>query len=80
MIYLDKMGHLAADSIDELHAFAAKIGLRREWFQEKGPLSHYDCTVQWRKDRAIAQGATAIPVKEMPAKVRAMNQTAANER
>jgi hypothetical protein len=25
--------HLLADSLDELHAFAGKLGLQRAWFQ-----------------------------------------------
>jgi len=35
--------HLCADTLEELHAFAARIGLRREWFQEKSS-PHYDLT------------------------------------
>ena len=26
-------GHLQADSLDDLHAFAARLGMRREWFR-----------------------------------------------
>jgi hypothetical protein len=26
--------HMFSDSLDELHAFAARIGLRRAWFQD----------------------------------------------
>jgi Protein of unknown function (DUF4031) len=33
------------DQLDELHAFAASIGLRRSWFQDKPwPCAHYDVT------------------------------------
>jgi len=37
-----RWSHLIADTEDELHAFAARLGLRREWFQDprivrKGP-------------------------------------------
>ena len=28
--------HLVADSLDELHTFAARLGLRRSWFQASG--------------------------------------------
>lgn len=43
MIYFDRFGHLiSSKSLEELHVFAQKIGLKREWFQNKGKLSHYD--------------------------------------
>lgn len=47
--------HLAADSLDELHSFAAKLGLRRSWFQSSG-YPHYDVTVPVRA-RALQLGA-----------------------
>jgi hypothetical protein len=37
-----KWSHLFADDIQELHEFAAKLGLRRSWFQDKGRFPHYD--------------------------------------
>jgi len=48
--------HLVADSLDELHAFAAKLGLRRAWFQERASYPHYDVTVSVR-NLALALGA-----------------------
>ncbi len=48
--------HLVADSLDELHAFAARLGLRRGWFQEKASYPHYDVTTEVR-DRALRLGA-----------------------
>lgn len=75
-VYIDAIGHLAADSLDELHEFARRLGLRREWFQDKGPLSHYDATVKWRRDRAMVMGARPVGVREMPAIVRRMNADA----
>lgn len=37
--------HLMADSEDELHAFADRLGLKREWAQITGhPFPHYDLT------------------------------------
>jgi Protein of unknown function (DUF4031) len=38
-------GHLQADTVEELHAFAERLGLRREWFQCKPGRpenDHYD--------------------------------------
>lgn len=54
-------GHLQADTLDELHAFAARIGMRREWFQTKPGRpenDHYDLTRSLR-ERAISLGAVA---------------------
>ena len=47
-------GHLQADSLDELHEFGARIGMRREWFQSKPGRpenDHYDLT---RAGREVA--------------------------
>lgn len=54
-------GHLQADTPAELHAFAARMGLRREWFQSKPGRpenDHYDLTEAGR-DRALRLGAIA---------------------
>lgn len=48
--------HLVADSLEEIHAIAGKLNLRREWFQVKGRYPHYDVTVAVR-DRALSLGA-----------------------
>jgi hypothetical protein len=46
--------------IDVLHAFAAKIGLKRCWFQHKrGKMSHYDLNESRRKI-AVAAGAVEL--------------------
>ncbi|MFL1490020.1 MULTISPECIES: DUF4031 domain-containing protein [Pseudomonas] len=47
--------HLAADTLDELHSFASRLGLRKSWFQSKG-YPHYDVTVSVR-ERALRMGA-----------------------
>lgn len=52
------MSHMMADSRDELHAFAALIGMRREWFQDKSA-PHYDVCQQMR---AMAIKAGAVPI------------------
>jgi Protein of unknown function (DUF4031) len=52
-------GHLQADTLGELHAFADRLGLRREWFQSKlgrPENDHYDLT-RARRDLAVELGA-----------------------
>jgi hypothetical protein len=50
--------HLVADSLEELHAFATCIGLRRAWFQDRASYPHYDVTTDVR-ERALLAGALA---------------------
>ncbi|MGH2867732.1 MAG: DUF4031 domain-containing protein [Solirubrobacteraceae bacterium] len=54
-------GHLQADTLKELHEFADRIGLRREWFQSKPGRpenDHYDLTREGR-ELALEFGAIA---------------------
>lgn len=52
------------DDLEELHAFAARIGLRLSWFQDKPwPRAHYDVTDS-KRQQAIAAGAVAITWRE----------------
>lgn len=48
--------HLVADTPDELHAFAKRLGLHKDWFQSRSIYPHYDITVSLR-DRALDLGA-----------------------
>ena len=52
------MCHMWADTVDELHAMASSLGLRRSWFQQtpKASWEHYDVSLAV-KARAIAAGA-----------------------
>src|SRR5215211_7357682 len=53
--------HLATDgSFDELHAFAARLGLRRAWFQR----DHYDLPPHGRA-AAVALGAEEVSTDEL---------------
>jgi hypothetical protein len=49
------MCHMIADTEDELHAMAGRIGMRREWFQ------HGD--IPWRAHYDVALGKRALEVK-----------------
>ena len=50
--------HMFGDDPAELHALAARIGLRLSWFQDAGSLPHYDLTRNKRR-QALAAGAVA---------------------
>lgn len=49
--------HMIAETLDELHAMAAKIGLERSWFQEHRTMPHYDIGTDRVRNLAIAHGA-----------------------
>jgi hypothetical protein len=48
-----------ADTLGELHAMAARLGIPRQAFQDKTSGAHYDVPAALRQD-AIALGAIAI--------------------
>jgi hypothetical protein len=48
--------HLTADTLEELHAFAARLGMRRAWFQDHPLCPHYDLT-PGRREVAVRLGA-----------------------
>ncbi|MEI9478586.1 MAG: DUF4031 domain-containing protein [Deltaproteobacteria bacterium] len=59
-----RCGHLVSDSsIEELHAFAERLGLRREWLQRRS-IPHYDLTGE-RYELARAMGAELISSREL---------------
>lgn len=51
--------HLMADTEEELHAFAERLGLRREWYQDHPLHPHYDL-VPSRRTRALELGAVFV--------------------
>lgn len=68
-----KWSHMFADSEEELHEFAAKLGLRREWFQNKKHFPHYDI-VGSKFKLALELGAQEINLREyLKNKLRASN-------
>jgi hypothetical protein len=78
MVYVDppihswrnkKWCHLIADDLTELHSFAAKLGLKREWFQAHKIQPHYDITAS-KREKAIELGAIAIETGQMADRIR----------
>ena len=66
-----RWAHLMADTLDELHAFAVRLGLPRRAFQNKTSGAHYDVPAPMR-EQAIALGAVAISRHVDRARVRAV--------
>jgi tetratricopeptide (TPR) repeat protein len=79
-----RWSHLWADSQDELHAFAARLGLRRSYFQPgkargNRPSStwHYDVTDP-KREQALQFGAQQVSWRDSPRIMRARDATAAD--
>jgi len=66
--------HLVADTLDELHEMATKLGVRK-YFQEHASFPHYDIT-QSKKAQAIRLGAIEIDRNQL---VRFMREYRAKE-
>jgi len=70
--------HMFADTQEELHEFAARIGMKRAWFQPGRPrgdgtpsaLWHYDVTAPVRR-KAVKAGAIEVTWRESVAIMRA---------
>ncbi len=58
--------HLLADDTDELHRFAADLGLHRSSYQgpPKTAVPHYDLTA-WERSKAIRYGAVACDRRQI---------------
>ena len=55
--------HLLADSVEELHAAAKKLGVEPQLFQKDG-MPHYDLSLK-KRDLAIKAGAKVIDREEL---------------
>jgi hypothetical protein len=68
--------HLTTDGpIDELHAFAKRIGLKREWFQRHPLAPHYDLNER-KREKALALGAVFVSARgQAQARIRARRET-----
>lgn len=62
-----RWSHLSADTVEELQAFADRLGLKRVWFQDKGDGRwHYDVTDS-RRLAAVVAGAVPITYRQFGA-------------
>lgn len=62
LCFRDGACHMLADSLDELHAMASTIGLKRAWFQDHPRHPHYDLTAA-KRSAALKAGAVFKPAK-----------------
>lgn len=53
------MCHMVADSLEELHAMADKIGVNRKWFQKNASTPHYDICMS-KREMAVNFGAVEV--------------------
>lgn len=60
-----KLSHMLADTDEELHEMARRIGVARRWWQspEKTSGSHYDIALS-KKALALQAGAVAITARQ----------------
>lgn len=68
-----RMSHLQADTLDELHEFANRLELRRDWFQpgSRPEAAHYDVSDS-KRDEALALGAVAETIEQGSQRRRAL--------
>ena len=55
MVYRDEARHLVADTLAELHQFAARVGIKRCWFDadRDGGKPHYDIPQRVLRDSSL---------------------------
>ena len=72
-----KLSHMIADTIDELHAMADRIGVKRKWFQASPPASwpHYDVS-DGKRVMAIRAGAVMSTTCDLVMQIRRMRDSA----
>lgn len=64
------MSHMVADTEDELHAMADKIGIARRWYQDRSSTPHYD-VCQAKRSLAVEYGAVEFSTRELVHWIRA---------
>jgi len=64
MTYFDGI-HLIADTIQELHEFALKCDLKKEWFQHHPRHPHYDVWGGTKTRNVIRLGAQIVSARRL---------------
>lgn len=67
-VFMKGSAHLTVDGtspshLEELHAFAESIGLKRDWFQDHPLAPHYDLAPS-KHAMALTKGAVFVSAKE----------------
>lgn len=65
-----KMCHMVADSYEEMHDMASKLGVRR-YFQDHPKHPHYDICAS-NREKAISLGAVPVDSKTLLVKSKAL--------
>ncbi len=82
-VYVDKpvhrfrhmlMCHMLADSPEELHEMADRIGIARRWYQRNASTPHYDISKEKRAE-AIAAGAIEVDRRGVVAVIRRIRES-----
>lgn len=55
--------HLTSDDVAEPHAFAARLGLKRAWFQSRSIVPHYGLSPA-KRELAVRHGAVVMEARE----------------
>lgn len=68
------MCHMLADTDEELHAMADKIGVQRKWHQKAGTVhSHYDIALS-KRALAVQHGAVEVDLRQVAYIIRGKRQ------
>ncbi len=62
--------HLTADTLEELHEFAKRIGLQRNWVQDVLRYPHYDLTAN-KRAQAVRAGAVELSLQQAAERIEA---------
>lgn len=65
MIFTDGVHLISDKSTAELHAFAIRIGLQPNWFQDNPRHPHYDLLSMRMRTRAVREGARRVDKKTL---------------